>query len=46
MVEAYILCFPADVFLFHRNGDIADAERDSGVAEAGHGFTEQASEFT
>ena len=46
MVEAGILFLPADVFLFRRRGDIADAERDSRVAEAGHGFAEQASEFT
>jgi len=46
MVEAGILFFPADVFLFCRFRHIADAEGDSGAAEAGRGFAEQASEFT
>ena len=46
MVEAGILFVPANVFLFRRFRDIADAEGDSGVAEAGRGFAEQASEFT
>ena len=41
MVEAGLLFFPADVFLFRRCRHIADAEGDSGVAEAGRGFEKQ-----
>jgi hypothetical protein len=46
MVEAGILFLLADVFLLRWLCDIADAKRDSGVAEAGHRFARQASEFT
>jgi len=46
MVEASVLFLPADVFHFRRRGDIADAERDSGAAEAGRRFADQAIEFT
>jgi len=46
MVEAGILFLPADVFRFRRFRHFADAEGDSGVAEASRGFAKQASEFT